>query len=77
VMDVDRLDEEERTDCMAKGLCFMCKKWGHRANRCPEKKKKVPVRQEKIEEEDDEMENCCLAADFWCGRLVRRQYLPM
>jgi hypothetical protein len=26
VMDVDRLDEEERTDCMAKGLCFMCKK---------------------------------------------------
>jgi hypothetical protein len=67
-MDVDRLDEEECTDCMAKGLCFVCKKRGHRANSCPEKKKKkkkkVPVRQEKIEEEDDEMENHCLAEDF-------------
>jgi hypothetical protein len=50
---------------MAKGLCFVCKKRSHRANSCPEKKKKkVPVRQEKIEEEDDEMENCCLAEDF-------------
>jgi hypothetical protein len=25
-MDVDRLDEEECADCMAKGLCFVCKK---------------------------------------------------
>jgi hypothetical protein len=25
-MDIDRLDEEECTDCMAKGLCFVCKK---------------------------------------------------
>jgi hypothetical protein len=64
-MDVDRLDEEERADCMAKGLCFVCKKRGHRANSCPEKKKKkVPVRQEKIEEEDDETENRRLAEDF-------------
>jgi hypothetical protein len=64
-MDVDHLDEEERADCMAKGLCFMCKKRGHRANSCPEKKKKkVPVRQEKIEEEDNEMENRHLAEDF-------------
>jgi hypothetical protein len=64
-MDVDCLDEEERADCMAKGLCFMCKKRGHRANSCPEKKKKkVPVRQEKIKEEDDETENCRLAEDF-------------
>jgi hypothetical protein len=66
-MDVDRLDEEERADCMAKGLCFVCKKCGHRANACPEKKKKkkkVPVRQEKIKEEDDEMENRRLAEDF-------------
>jgi heterodisulfide reductase subunit C len=64
-MDVDRLDEEERADCMAKGLCFICKKCGHCANSCPEKKKKkVPVRQEKIEEEDDETENRRLAEDF-------------
>jgi len=71
-MDVDCLNKEERADCMAKGLCFICKKRGHRANSCPDKKKKVPVRQEKIKEEDDEMENRCLAEDFWCGRLVRR-----
>jgi hypothetical protein len=64
-MDVDRLDEEECADCMAKGLCFVCKKRGHHANSCPDKKKKkVPVRQEKIEEEDDEMENRRLAEDF-------------
>jgi hypothetical protein len=67
-MDVDRLDEEEQADCMATGLCFVCKKRGHCANTCPEKKKKkkkkVPVRQEKIEEEDDEMENHRLAEDF-------------
>jgi hypothetical protein len=64
-MDVDRLNEEECTDCMAKGLCFVCKKRSYRANSCPEKKKKkVPVRQEKIEEEDDETENCRLAEDF-------------
>jgi hypothetical protein len=63
-MDIDRLDKEEHADCMAKGLCFMCRKRGHRANSCLEKKKKVPVRQEKIEEEDDETENCRLAEDF-------------
>jgi len=64
-MDVDRIDKEERANCMAKGLCFVCKKRGHRANRCPKKKKKkVPVRQEKIEKEDDEMENRRLAEDF-------------
>jgi len=64
VMDIDHLDEEECTDCMAKGLCFMCKKRGHCANHCPEKKKKVPVRQEKIKEEDDKTENRRLAEDF-------------
>jgi hypothetical protein len=63
-MDVDHLDEEECANCMAKGLCFVCKKRGHRANCCPEKKKKVPVRQEKIKEEDDEMENRHLVEDF-------------
>jgi hypothetical protein len=64
-MDIDHLDEEECADCMAKGLCFVCKKHGHCANSCPEKKKKkVPVRQEKIKEEDDEMENRCLTEDF-------------
>jgi hypothetical protein len=64
-MDVDRLDEEECANCMAKGLCFMCKKRGHRTNSCPEKKKKkVPVRQEKIKEEDNETENRCLVEDF-------------
>jgi hypothetical protein len=64
-MDVDRLDEEEHADCMAKGLCFVCKKRGHRANSCPDKKKKkIPVRQEKIKEEDDETENRRLAEDF-------------
>jgi hypothetical protein len=62
-MDVDHLDEEECTECMTKGLCFMCRKHGHRANRCPDKKK-VPVRQEKIEEEEDEVENRRLAEDF-------------
>jgi len=64
-MDVDRLDKEECMECMAKGLCFICQKHGHRANRCPDKKKKVPVRQEKIKEEDeDEVENRRLAEDF-------------
>jgi hypothetical protein len=65
-MDVDCLDKEERADCMAKGLCFVCKKQGHRTNSCPEKKKKKkdPVRQEKIEEENDETENHHLAEDF-------------
>jgi hypothetical protein len=33
-MDVDCLDEEARTDHMAKGLCFNCHKNGHQANRC-------------------------------------------
>jgi hypothetical protein len=58
-MDVDHLHEEACADHMAKGLCFKCHKHGHRANCCPEKKKKkVPVRQEKIEDEDeDEVEN--------------------
>jgi hypothetical protein len=64
-MDIDRLDEEERVDCMTKGLCFICKKRGHRANSCPDKKKKkVPVRQEKMKEEDEETENRCLTEDF-------------
>jgi hypothetical protein len=51
---------------MAKGLCFKCHKHGHQANHCPDKKKKkVPVRQEKIEEEEDEdVENRCLTEDF-------------
>jgi hypothetical protein len=57
-MDVDHLHEEACADHMAKGLCFECHKHSHWANRCPEKKKKVPVRQEKIEDEDeDEVEN--------------------
>jgi hypothetical protein len=64
VMDVDCLDEEEHMECMAKGLCFMCRKRGHCANCCPDKKKKVPVRQEKIKEDKDEVENHCLAEDF-------------
>jgi hypothetical protein len=63
-MDVDHLDEEECAECMAKGLCFACQKRGHHANRCPDKKKKVPVRQEKIKEEEDEVENCRLVEDF-------------
>jgi hypothetical protein len=63
-MDIDCLDEEEHANCMAKGLCFMCKKRGHRTNHCPEKKKKVTVRQEKIKEENDKTENCCLVEDF-------------
>jgi hypothetical protein len=62
-MDMDHLDEEECAECMATGLCFLCQKCGHHANRCPDKKKKVPVRQEKIEEED-EVENHHLAEDF-------------
>jgi hypothetical protein len=50
-MDVDRLDEDVHVECMAKGLCFLCCKHGHWANHCPDKKKKIPVRQERIEEE--------------------------
>jgi hypothetical protein len=42
----------------------MCKKRGHHANWCPEKKKKVPVRQEKIEEDEEETENCHIVEDF-------------
>jgi hypothetical protein len=65
-MDVDHLDEEERVECMAKGLCFICQRHGHRANCCPDKKKKVPIRQEKIKEEEgeDEIENRRLVEDF-------------
>jgi hypothetical protein len=64
-MDVDRLDEVAHADHMARGLCFECHKHGHRANRCPDKKKKkVPVRQENIKEEDEEVETRRLAEDF-------------
>jgi hypothetical protein len=63
-MDMDHLDEEECAECMAKGLCFVCQKHGHCANCCPDKKKKVLVRQEKIEEEEDKVENHCLAEDL-------------
>jgi hypothetical protein len=59
-----RLDKEERAECMAKGLCFVCWKHRHHANHCPDKKKKILVRQEKIEEEEDEVENRCLAENF-------------
>jgi len=42
------------------------------------KKKKILVHQEKIKEDDkDEVETHRLAEDFWCGRLVQCQYLPM
>jgi hypothetical protein len=71
-MDVDCLDEVAHADHMAKGLCFDCHKHGHQANCCPNKKKKIPVRQENIEEEeeeeeeeeDEEVENHCLTEDF-------------
>jgi hypothetical protein len=63
-MDVDHLDEDTCAECMTRGLCFLCHKHSHRANHCPEKKK-VPVRQERIEEEEeDEVENHRLAEDF-------------
>jgi hypothetical protein len=64
VMDVDRLDKEECAECMAKGLCLVCQKRSHHANCCPNKKKKVPVRKEKIKEEEDEVENHHLMEDF-------------
>jgi hypothetical protein len=63
-MDVDRLDEAAHANHMARGLCFECHKHGHHANHCPDKKKKVPVRQENIEEEDEEVETHWLAEDF-------------
>ena len=34
-MDIDRMTFEERKELMQKGLCFRCKKQGHRANECP------------------------------------------
>jgi hypothetical protein len=66
-MDIDCLNEEAHAEHMSKGLCFNCHEHSHRAARCPkkDKKKKVPVRQEKIkEEEDDEVETHHLAEDF-------------
>jgi hypothetical protein len=31
-MDVDRMSDDERNECFKKGLCFICKKTGHRSN---------------------------------------------
>ena len=39
-MDVDRMTDAERQDCFKNGLCFTCRKPGHRSTKCPEKMKK-------------------------------------
>jgi len=68
-MDVDHLDEEAHAEHMSKGLCFNCHEHSHWDTKCPKKdkmKKKVPVHQEKIEEEEEEdkVETHRLAEDF-------------
>jgi hypothetical protein len=67
-MDVDRLDEEGWIDQMWKGLCFHCHEHCHQAAKClvkeKDKKKKILVHQEKIEEEsEDEVKTHRLAED--------------
>ena len=37
-MDVDAMTTEERDSLMKKGACFICKKPGHRARDCEERK---------------------------------------
>jgi hypothetical protein len=74
-MEVDCLTDDEHQNHLRKGLCFKCHELGHWANnlKCMEnKKKKVPIWQKKIEEEEskDEVKTHHLAEDFWCGRLV-------
>lgn len=39
-MDIDALTTAERSDYMAKGLCFHCAKRGHRISECPNKDQK-------------------------------------
>lgn len=37
-MDIDRLNQTERTEHMRKGLCFECHQTGHRASECQQKR---------------------------------------
>lgn len=37
---LNRLTAEEKQECMAKKLCFTCRKPGHQSERCPERKKR-------------------------------------
>jgi Zinc knuckle len=39
-MGVDRLSIDKQTRLMKEGRCFKCKNTGHRANECPDNKKK-------------------------------------
>jgi hypothetical protein len=60
-MEVDRMTQNEKEDCMKRGLCFRCQEKGHRANECPKPrgddgkkndyKGKKPVRRGAPEEE--------------------------
>jgi hypothetical protein len=53
-MVVDRVSDIERSECMKKGQCFGCKKTGHRIHNCPERKKKTPLWQTEVKDEEDE-----------------------
>ena len=43
-MDIDRVETDERSEHIKKGLCFYCHEGGHLARDCPKKRRGGPSR---------------------------------